>query len=271
MAINNNDYPMSQLLLTPKYHCNLIRYHQQALHKAAELGSLDLLQLIVPHKPANLQMMYNGSSCLHSAVKARQSKAVSYLLSQSANPNMLCASYEDMQNVSPLILAARLGDRIVASVLVNEAPSLNPNHGCSWDLYQCNNVTALHVSVLIEDIETLRVLMTHPGIKRSLKAKTQSTNPRWNGQTPADLAFRQGLREFARTLRLTPVRSENVKSNKNQHRRYLSIGESKVSHTESLEAPSRPSSEEHRSGRSFDLERPVRKKKGIHKRSASKG
>ena len=31
---------------------------------------------------------------------------------------------------SPLILAARLGDHVLASILVNEAPSLNPNQTC---------------------------------------------------------------------------------------------------------------------------------------------
>jgi len=170
--------------------------------------------------------------------------------------------------VSPLILAARLGDRIMASVLVNEAPSLNPNQGCSWDLYQCDQVTALHISVLIEDIETLRVLMTHSDIKISLKTKTRSTNPRWNGQTPADLAFRQGLREFARTLRLTPLRNEKIQHPASSHRR--STGEPKVSRIESLEVPSTPVSEG-RAGRSFEMDRPIRKKKGFHKRSASKG
>lgn len=141
----------------------------------------------------------------------------------------------------------------------------------SWDLYQSDEVTALHVSVLIEDIDTLKVLMTHPSIKRSTKTKTRSTNPRWNGQTPADLAFRQGLREFARTLRLTPLRSEKLSHNPNSsQRRYLST-QIPSSRSESLDIPTTPHSEERSMGRSFEMDRPMRKKKGAHKRSASKG
>ena len=47
-AINNNDCGMAQLLLKPNYHCNLLRYHQQALHKAAELGSAERGRLAIP-------------------------------------------------------------------------------------------------------------------------------------------------------------------------------------------------------------------------------
>ena len=49
----------------------------------------------------------------------------------------------------------------------------------------CDQVTVLHISVLIEDIENLCVLMTHSDIKISRKTKTRSTSSRWNGQTPA--------------------------------------------------------------------------------------
>ena len=99
LAVNNNDHVVAEALLQPQFNCNIFRYLSASLMKASELGSVELLKLLVPYKRANLRSLYNSKSCLHTAVIAKQPEAVRYLLSQGADPNLTCPSWGDMQQV----------------------------------------------------------------------------------------------------------------------------------------------------------------------------
>lgn len=82
----------------------------------------------------------------------------------------------------------------------------------------CKNVTALHVAVLQEAKEILKVLLNHPTIAPSIETRTKSEVRKWHRQvicgflkylfitklthkcilpqTPIDFAFARGLNEY---------------------------------------------------------------------------
>mmetsp|Transcript_19946 Transcript_19946/g.25189 ORF Transcript_19946/g.25189 Transcript_19946/m.25189 type:complete len:180 (-) Transcript_19946:72-611(-) len=169
---------MLELLLQPKYHVNMNRTHALACHTAVTDGYLEVLKLLLPLKQKTMQKLYNDRSLLHCAVLSNNEDILLFLLEFNANPDLPCALWDGMENVTPLTMAVRLGRTSIVAILLGFA---NPNIPCKWPLYECENLTALHISVLVQSLDSLKLLMTHKQIDISLSTKTQSSNRFWRG------------------------------------------------------------------------------------------
>ena len=51
----------------------------------------------------------------------------------------------------------------------------------SWDLYESSNLTAVHIAILVEALDVLKLLLDQPDILVSLETKTKSANHVKNG------------------------------------------------------------------------------------------
>jgi len=131
-----------------------------------------------------------------------------YLCKAGANANLCWAKYDGMTNMSPLMYAVRLGRERFVSVLLRHCENIDVNLVCSWDLYDCENLTALHLAVLLEEAGMVDLLCSHPGINISKETKTKSANHAWRGKTPTDLAYMNGYSEILHILQrdIPPIR-----------------------------------------------------------------
>mmetsp|Transcript_19977 Transcript_19977/g.34033 ORF Transcript_19977/g.34033 Transcript_19977/m.34033 type:complete len:475 (-) Transcript_19977:199-1623(-) len=200
IAANNNFVEILQLLLEPKYHVNISRYHSTMVHAATEKGFIEILKVLIPIDRKVLDVIYSGQTCVHTAVVSKKLACLEYLLKEHANPNIIRENWKDMQQVTPLAMSTKMGNPEFVFTLLKYGENINVNIPCSWQLYECSNLTPLHITVLVQDFESLKLLMKISSIGISLSTRTKSLNRVWNNMTPEDLAYRSGLTGYLTEL-----------------------------------------------------------------------
>ncbi|MES9973930.1 MAG: ankyrin repeat domain-containing protein [Candidatus Thiodiazotropha sp.] len=178
-AINNGDrQEVLQLLLAGAPVDSVSSSGETALMKAAWVGRLDLVDLLISKAPQINQQSQEGWTALFYAAVRGHHQIVSSLLKNGAKVNLA-----DLDGNTPLMAAAWNGHTQVAELLLNQGVDPNWNNHDGW--------SPLMFAALEGHIDIARLLIRH-GADISLISH--------DGETSTDLAAQQGHTQLVSLL-----------------------------------------------------------------------
>ena len=92
------------------------------LSLAIKKGDFDFLKFLVEEKKANVNIGHMTGTALHEAVRQKNRDMVSYLLTHGADAN---TAQDEENGETPIIYAARVGNREIAEMLLGEKADIN--------------------------------------------------------------------------------------------------------------------------------------------------
>jgi len=149
---------------------------------AAKSGNLKAVRKFLDDNPSLLNARTKvGDTALHWAASCKHVEVVRFLLSKSPDVNA-----RNITGSTPLHVACRAGNKAIVELLIGGKAEVNAK------AEDDEQETALHIAVRRNDAELAQLLLEN---KADIQAKLQ------NGQTPMDLARKNGRSNMLRLLR----------------------------------------------------------------------
>ncbi len=129
------------------------------LHAAIAAGDMDAVKAALTER--NVNQSIGGWAALHCSVFSNEPDIAKYLCEQGANVNSTGETKENVENVTPLMIAAARNRVAIAEILLE--------HGADASLVDANGHDAMHRAIESQDNDMVRLLERYQSSDRALR------------------------------------------------------------------------------------------------------